>query len=341
MSDFLLSQADLIVGSVSKPGGCNKAEREHDATGISCNDAETTAQSTALLPESALVLYLDKLEQKVRKLTAELNESNNRLRLWQERFGLVIANTSVVFFNQDQELHYNWIFNPPRGLSSNHFIGRKDDAIFYREEANHLSEIKHQVMESGTGARHQVSLTVNGEIICYDLTIHPVYDQADKLIGIYGVALDITDYKQLEQRLRQHTALMDFSHDAIIIRDLDSHIVHWNKGCEKLYGWTADEAIGQITHSLLQTQFPDSMADTHKALIQSGYWENELTHINRSGVKLIVCSRQVLLQNENGDPVCIIEVNKDITLRKQYEEELRLRNIAESGSASKANTRKV
>lgn len=323
MSDFLHSKSDLINEWIRKPGGYNNVRIETAVAGNPCDDVRSAAQYGAFPQESGLLVYLDSLEQQVRKLTAELYESNVKLKLSQTRFNLAISNSSVIVFDQDQELRYNWIFNPPAGFCSDYFRGRTDDDVFYREEAQCLSMIKRQVMESGTAARHQVNITSSGEISCYDLTIQPVYDEDGKLIGINGMALDITNYKQVEQQLQQLSALMDLAHDAIIICDLDSHIVHWNKGCETLYGWTADEATGQISHILLQTQFPDSMAATHKALIETGYWENELTHINRMGMKVIVCSRQVLLHNENGDPVSMIEVNKDITLRKQYEEELR------------------
>jgi PAS domain S-box-containing protein len=122
-----------------------------------------------------------------------------------------------------------------------------------------------------------------------------------------------------EQRAREQERLIDLANDAIIVRDANGVILKWNAGATAIYGWTEREAAGKITHSLFNTQFPELGALTAK-LIQEGSWEGELRHTTRSGAKIVVESRQVLLRDDTGAPFRILEINRGITRRKQAEE---------------------
>jgi PAS domain S-box-containing protein len=115
--------------------------------------------------------------------------------------------------------------------------------------------------------------------------------------------------------------LIELAHDAIIVRDSGSRIVSWNKGAERLYGWTAQEAIGQISHELLQARFPVPREEIDDFLATGERWEGELVHINKNGSEVIVDSRQIVTHNHQSLPIAILEVNRNITRRKQRERE--------------------
>ncbi|MGH2494498.1 MAG: PAS domain-containing sensor histidine kinase [Ktedonobacteraceae bacterium] len=128
--------------------------------------------------------------------------------------------------------------------------------------------------------------------------------------------------------MNQHLAdLVALAHDAIIVRDPANIIFFWNQGAEQLYGWTQQEAIGQVSHILLQTHFPQSHELIHTILEQQGRWEGLLTHIRRDGEQVIVESRQVLVHNAGNqqrvsDPsTAILEINRDITEREHLQRE--------------------
>src|SRR3981189_279075 len=63
--------------------------------------------------------------------------------------------------------------------------------------------------------------------------------------------------EQAEAVLREQASLLDLTHDTIFVRDMDDVITYWNRGAEELYGWTSQEAAGQVSHQLTPTNFPD------------------------------------------------------------------------------------
>jgi PAS domain S-box-containing protein len=79
-----------------------------------------------------------------------------------------------------------------------------------------------------------------------------------------------------KQRAQLQASLIELAYDAIIVRDPTSTIISWNRGAERLYGWTAQEAIGKVTHELLQTRFPASREFLDRFLATREQWEGEL-----------------------------------------------------------------
>ncbi len=154
--------------------------------------------------------------------------------------------------------------------------------------------------------------------------IHPWYEKEGEVGGIILFSELITERVQAQAKLREQAAILDLAH--VLIRDLDNHIIFWNKGAQKLYGWTEQEAVGQIAYDLLKTRFPVAEEEIEESLFISGEWEGELVHQTRAGSRLIVASHQVLYKDESGRPVAILEVNNDITAQKDAEEQVRKLN---------------
>jgi PAS domain S-box-containing protein len=115
--------------------------------------------------------------------------------------------------------------------------------------------------------------------------------------------------------------LLDLAPLGVIVRDFGSdRIVYWSQGAEELYGWSRDEALGQVTHELLFTRFPISRAVVDTELRQNGRWEGELIHRRRDGEERIVVSRQVLERDDRGIPVATLEINVDVTASRREQE---------------------
>lgn len=126
-----------------------------------------------------------------------------------------------------------------------------------------------------------------------------------------------------EANYREQAELVELTHDAIVVRNLRAEIVYWNGASERLYGWSKQEACGRIAHELLHTIFPVSRENAEQQVLTSGSWEGELQHQDRSGNRRIVMSRWALRRDRQGEPLSILESNRDITLRRQAEGKFR------------------
>ena len=130
---------------------------------------------------------------------------------------------------------------------------------------------------------------------------------------------DITERKRSEEALQKQAELIDLSPDGIITRQLDGTITFWSKGAQSLYGWTSQEAIGQQTHKLLKTQFPQPLEQMVEQVQQTGYCSGELTHFTKYGRQVVVQSRWQARFGDQNNVREIMESNVDITERKRRE----------------------
>jgi two-component system sensor kinase FixL len=129
--------------------------------------------------------------------------------------------------------------------------------------------------------------------------------------------------KSAEMVLREQANLLAVTHDAVFVRDANDVIRYWNHGAEELYGWSAEEAIGQVSHRLMRSDFPIPLRAITRILERDGKWEGEITHTKRDGSGVLVASRWSIQRGEHGRLPAILETNNDITAARRAEEELR------------------
>jgi PAS domain S-box-containing protein len=141
----------------------------------------------------------------------------------------------------------------------------------------------------------------------------------------------IEDESQLlasEAEYRNKAALLELTHDAIFVRDIHGKITYWNRASEYLYGWTREEAVGKTSHDLLRTKFPKPLDEIEEDILATGEWAGDLIHSRRDGSTIIVSSRWALETKANGEPVAMLESNRDITRSRRLEK--RFQDLLES-----------
>jgi PAS domain S-box-containing protein len=134
-----------------------------------------------------------------------------------------------------------------------------------------------------------------------------------------------TSNRYLERQaaiLRDQADLLDLTHDTILVTTLTGDITFWNRGAERLYGWSKPEAAGRNAHQLLQTIFPGRPEEPYQEVLAAGRWEGELVQARKDGSRIVVASRWALRRNDLDQPIGIMATNSDITRKKQAEQEL-------------------
>nr|MBA2241332.1 PAS domain S-box protein [Chthoniobacterales bacterium] len=139
-----------------------------------------------------------------------------------------------------------------------------------------------------------------------------------EILYFEGTIEDITERKRAQQCIREQAELLNLAHDAIIVRDLEDRIEFWNRGAEKLYGWTAEEARGRRVIDLIYRDAQPFTA-AKEELLRNGNWRGELQHVCKDGRKLIINSRWTLVRGETGEPESVLVIHTDVTEQKKLE----------------------
>jgi two-component system, chemotaxis family, CheB/CheR fusion protein len=155
----------------------------------------------------------------------------------------------------------------------------------------------------------------------YEMRMRPYRTVDNKIDGVVITFVDITERRRVEQLLRRQADLLNQSHDAIFTWKIGGGITFWSRGAEHLYGYTAEEAIGRISHELLQTRSSVSNEE-REAQTAQGSWYGELSHTTRDGREIVVESRHVRVSYDGE--LYALETNRDITERKRSEERIQL-----------------
>jgi PAS domain S-box-containing protein len=150
----------------------------------------------------------------------------------------------------------------------------------------------------------------------------PVRDGAGRLTGWVGINLDIGNRVRTRELARRQAQMLEETHDAIFQWQFDGGIINWNRGAERLYGFTRDEAQGRRPSKLLQTRRDGGVDGIKKILQRDGIWNGELRHRTKDGREIVVDSRMVLWRNPDSTAV-VMAANRDISDRKVAEEALR------------------
>lgn len=146
----------------------------------------------------------------------------------------------------------------------------------------------------------------------------PVRDSNGTIVRVQGAIQDIAEEKRSQQRILEQASLLDETQDAIMVRDLENCITYWNHSAERLYGWTADEAMGKSIETLLHHDPKVFRAATVQTL-NEGEWTGDIRKTAKDGTERLVEGRWKLLRDSRGEPQAILVVNTDVSDKRRIE----------------------
>ena len=223
-----------------------------------------------------------------------------------------------------------------KGYHADEIIGKHFSIFYPREDVEHgkpemelrVATNENRFEDEGWRVRK------DGSRFWASVIFTALRDETQRLVGFGKITRDLTGRWQAEETLRSQVQLLDLASDSVMIRDLDDRIVYWNKGSERLYGWKKEHVLGQVVYTFLQTEFPRPKAEILETFLREGRWEGELIHTCADGRRVTVSSRWTLERDASGAAKSYLEINTDITRRKQLEVERAryLENVSEAVS---------
>jgi PAS domain S-box-containing protein len=262
---------------------------------------------------------------------AERKQAEEKVRRSQEQLAGVIGSAMDAIISVDEEQRIV-LFNAAAErmflFPSEEAIGKPlDRFIPDRFRAGHQKHIQNfgqtHVTRRSMGLLGALfGLRADGEEFPIEASISQIEADGRKLYTV--ILRDITERKRSEEALKEQARILDLA--PVLIRELNGRILFWNTGSEQMYGWTAEEALEKTTESLLKTEYPRAVEEIKARVLAHGHWEGELVHTRKDGERLFIASNWVLHRDEHDKPKAILEVNNDITERKQAEKEIRRLN---------------
>jgi PAS domain S-box-containing protein len=165
------------------------------------------------------------------------------------------------------------------------------------------------------------ALRKDGTEFPVEISLSPLETEEGSLVS--STIRDITERKRMERSREQLAAIVDYSDDAIIGKSLEGIIVNWNKGAERLYGYSAEEVIGRPISILLPPDRPDELQEII-AKLQRGHIVNDETVRRRKDGTLIDVALTVSpIKDIRGRVTAASSIARDISERKRAESKFR------------------
>jgi PAS domain S-box-containing protein len=207
-------------------------------------------------------------------------------------------------------------------------IGKDDAELFSPDTGRAIMELDRKVLEAGVTQTYEEAGTSNGIPRLYLSTKGPYRDPRGEIVGLLGVARDITGQKRAEEEFRQsqqklrihleHTPL------AVVEWDLGFRVTVWNPSAERIFGYLRQEAIGQHASFIVPPQYRQHVDQVWQSLLkQQGGARSTNDNLTKDG-RIISCEwYNTPLVDDSGRVLGVASMVQDVTERVALEERLR------------------
>jgi PAS domain S-box-containing protein len=160
---------------------------------------------------------------------------------------------------------------------------------------------------------------------CFSSSGRPIFDEAGGFRGYRGAGSDVTERMAEEAQHARLAAIVEASHDAIVSWSLDGEITSWNAEAERLYGYSADEAIGRPLAMLVPAERQDGIAPILAAVARGKWYDQiETVRVRKDGRRIDAALTISPVRDAEGRIVAGATIARDVTERKRAEARQRL-----------------
>ena len=133
------------------------------------------------------------------------------------------------------------------GYSAKEIIGRPSTTLFPSDRLKEAEDILSRVKQGVSIQTFEtVRLRKDGRPLDVAVTVSPLKNEMGKIIGSSKILRDITEFNLVKRQIEEQSTLLDKTRDAIIMSDIEGRVLSWNKGAERIYGWSRLEASGRF-----------------------------------------------------------------------------------------------
>src|ERR1700760_481540 len=207
------------------------------------------------------------------------------------------------------------------GYRADEIVGQSILRLFPPELQHEEEEILSK-LRAGQRIEHYETtrLKSNGERISVSVTISPIRDETGQVIAASKIARDISDRRRNEEVHFRLAAIVDSADDAIVSKDLNGIVLTWNAGAQRMFGYTAEEMVGQPILRLIPAGLHYEEAEILRTLRAGGKVDHyETTRMKKSGETFQVSVTISPIKDESGRVIGASKIARDISDRKRIE----------------------
>src|SRR6201988_3451266 len=258
----------------------------------------------------------------IRDIT-EKKQAREALRKAEKRLRTVVASASLILFATDK----NGIFTLCEGeglkslsLEPGELVGQSAFDVYADSP-----KVGENLRRALNGESFTSSVTIGG--LVFDVRYSPLTDEHDNVLGVIGVATDITDQRRAEVSIREseerYRELFENANDIIYTHDLQGNFTSLNRSGERITGYSRDEAALMNVADVIAPEYLNLAREmiAHKASEKvSTVYEIDIISKHGRRVRLEVSTRLIF---SDGKPIGVQGIGRDLTERKHSEEVLR------------------
>jgi PAS domain S-box-containing protein len=235
-----------------------------------------------------------------------------------ERIAEILESITDAFSAWDRNFRYVYVNARAAellGIPRDHLIGRCVWDLFPDAVGTEVYRKCQRAMTERVSLYFEAYYPASGK--WYENHLYPTKE------GLSVYWRDITERKAAEEQRAYHAHLLEHIQDGVIATDEQFAVTAWNRGAERMYGWSADEVVGRNVWDIVPSDLTDQeVADGRRELAETGRRHFEVTARHKDGARLFIECSVIALRGPQGEITGYLGINRDMTERKRREKEL-------------------